>query len=343
MLSVHTNYLGDDNWYGVDTMIKNKANEQKLLCKQEIITSIDHTTRIKNYDNISRTKAYEDFYRHHPEIKWAFLASLVSRNAGWSMTDLQGKWFRKALSMEQRSLLFMTYECANWTIFQDAFPQLLLYQWSKRVKEPLFDLLEHFDVSQFMVHEWKEFWLNRNTERLMVALIINEQNVIQSPVINNALYKRLVFKTIPYRIQNFLHFSTVVFPTLNGKLFGFSVTNFDQLTNRIELGKRLAWLLFDAGLYHSFLAFSKSVPHTGSRFDYEQFFPEKRKRETPLLRTAYPEVSHTIDVSKQDWFHGQSTKKWFKVRKIPKNYELTEWFKHKQGQLHLLSLLQEYG
>jgi hypothetical protein len=53
-------------------------------------------------------------------------------------------------------------------------------------------------------------------------------------------------------------------------------------------------------------------------------------------------VSHSIDEIKQDWFHGQNTKRWFKEPKIPKNYQLTNWFRHKQDQLHLLTLLQEY-
>ncbi|UOK59912.1 DUF2515 domain-containing protein [Bacillus sp. OVS6] len=31
----------------------------------------------------------------NPEIRWAFLASMVSRNAGYCMTDLKGTWFQK--------------------------------------------------------------------------------------------------------------------------------------------------------------------------------------------------------------------------------------------------------
>lgn len=308
----------------------------------EIVSHIVNTTKNKNYDNISRTKAYENFYQKHPEIKWALLASMVSRNAGWSMTDLQGNWLRKALSIEQRSLLFMTYERANWTIFHDAYPQLLLYEWSKKQKKPFFHLLKEFQVSRFMELEWLRFWHENKIDRLMTALIINEQNVIQHPIINNKKYKSHVFKTIPYKIQERFHFSTVVFPILNGRLFGFSVSNFNQLKNRINLGKRLAWLLFYAGLYEQFVTFSRIVPHTGSRYDYEQYFPEKRKRETPLLRTTYPIVSHTLDEKRKDWFHGQNTEMWFKEKKIPNNYELTEWFKHKQDQLHLLTLLKEY-
>lgn len=311
-------------------------NESILLAR------IEQEIEKNNLDNITRTKAYEKFYFKHPEIKWAFLASMVSRNAGWSMTDLEGNWFRKALPQEKRSLLFMTYERANWMIFYDAYPQLLLYEYAMHIKKPIFNLLSHFGVSQFMVGEWEYFWQYQKLDRLMTALIINEQNVIQQPVIEQQIYKQHVFHSAPYKLQDLFHFSTVIFPTLQGKLFGFSVFNFQTLTNRIDLGKRLGWLLFQAGLYQQFEAFAKSVPHTGSRYDYEKYFPEKRRRETPLLRMAYPIVTHSLDGKREDWFHGQSTKKWFKDKKIPSKYELTDWFKHKQDQLHLLNLLQEY-
>lgn len=323
-----------------ETVIKTKQELGKT--DKEIITSIVNTTRLKNYDNISRTIAYEKYFAVHPEIKWSYLASMVSRNAGWSMTDLQGKWYRKALKTEQRSLLFMTYERANWLIFHDAYPQLLLYQWSKRVNRPLFHLLKFFQVSHFMEIEWNKFWNEKQTNRLMTALIINEQNVIQTPVIKNKLYNSHVFNTFPYKFQDMFHFSTVVFPHLNGNLYGFSVSNFTKLTNRIELGKQLAWLLFYSGFFEQFLTFSHTVLHTGSRYDYEQYFPEKRRRETPLLRTIYPFVSHTIDVKRGDWFQGQHTKRWFRHPKIPKKYEITEWFKHKEDQMHMLNLLHEY-
>ncbi|WP_083584317.1 DUF2515 family protein [Bacillus weihaiensis] len=321
-------------------MYKPKIDE--FINEKEILSYIGITTKRKNYDNISRTLAYQKYYFQHREIKWAYLASMVSRNAGWSMTDLQGKWFRKSLTEEQRHLLFLTYERANWMIFQDAFPQLLIYSFSKKFNRPLFHLLPHLQVSRFMEEEWLSFWKEPDLDRLMKALIINEQNVIQKPILEKEPYKSHVFKSIPYKFQDLFHFSTVLFPTLEGSLFGFSVYDFSEITNRIDLGKKLAWLLFESGLYEKFVVFSQSVSHTGSRYDYEFLFPDKRKRETPLLRTTYPIISHSLDEGKEDWFHGQNTKKWFKEIKIPKKYELTFWFKHKQDQLHMLTLLQEY-
>ncbi|MCY8209723.1 DUF2515 family protein, partial [Bacillus subtilis] len=171
-------------------------NVQEQQTIRKLLSRIERQTKIKNADNISRTNAYKAFYDRHPEIKWSLLASFVSRNAGWSMTDLKGSLFQLGLRERQQKWFFLAYERANWLIFSDAYPQLLLYQWSKRVGKPLFHLLHVFGVSQFMTEEWTRFWHERNTERLMYALIINEQNTIQTPIIQNPSFKKNVFDTI---------------------------------------------------------------------------------------------------------------------------------------------------
>ncbi|MFC0271644.1 DUF2515 family protein [Metabacillus herbersteinensis] len=308
----------------------------------DLLTYIKNTTQLGNYDNISRTYAYKNYYERNLEIKWSFLASMVSRNAGWCMTDLQGTWFRKALSNEKRHLLFMTYEKANWRIFADAYPQLLIYEQSKKENKPLFSLLIHFHVSTFMVKEWQYFWEYQDKERLMIALIINEQNVIQKPIIENKFYIKKVFHSFPYFFQDEFHFSTVIFPTMRGELYGFSVYDFQNVTKRIQLGKRLAWLLFHPEYYDDFLLFSRIITHTGSRYDFEQYIPKKSKRETPFLRTTYPIVTHLLDEVQRDWFHGQSTTKWFRKEKKPDTYHITEWYKQKKKQLHLFTTIEEY-
>ncbi|MGV2470239.1 DUF2515 family protein, partial [Bacillus subtilis] len=89
---------------------------------------------------------------------------------------------------------------------------LLLYEWSKRCSKPLFHLLPYFSVSRFMSTEWERFWLKRDTERLLYALIINEQYTIQSPIIQNPLLKKNVFHSIQYLFSEWGHFQTVVFP-----------------------------------------------------------------------------------------------------------------------------------
>jgi hypothetical protein len=152
-----------------------------------LVYYILNETKAQNVDNISRTKAYERFFRTYPEIKWAFLASIVSRNAGWNMTDLTIHPFRTLLGERERNHLFLTYDRANWLIFSDAYPQLLVYQFSKKFQKPLFHLLAQFKVSEFMVKEWNHFWKTKDEYRLMAALIINEQQVIDESVIQKEI------------------------------------------------------------------------------------------------------------------------------------------------------------
>lgn len=305
--------------------------------EQKIIRSIIDETERKNIDNVSRTTSYANYYERNKEIRWSFLASMVSRNAGWNMTDLEGAWFPKALDRTTRNTLFMTYEQANWLIFSDAYPQLLLYEISKKQNKPLFSLLRAFSVSQFMEKHWNEYWLCRNGEKLITAQIINEQNVIQEPVINHPFYRNKVFKSFIFKFQDWLHFSSVLFPTIQGELYGFSVHDFRKLGSRIELGKKLAWLLFHEYYYPRFYLFSKKTIHTGSRFDYEQYFSQPKPRDTPFLRAVYPIIKHKAQFQ-DDWFYDQrERRKWFKpITKInTKELCLTEWYLHKQKQLHV--------
>lgn len=310
--------------------------------ENNIIALIKNTTARKNYDNISRTKSYQEYYKRNPEIKWSFLASMVSRNAGYCMTDLKGTWFQKVLNKKMIKALFLTYEDANWLIFSDAYPQLMLYEISKTLQRPMFHLLKEFHVSSFMIKEWSFFWNTKKEERLMTSLIINEQNLIQKPIIEKSIFKKKVFHSPLFLFQDLFHFSTVVFPTIEGRLFGFSVHNFRSLDSRIKLGRNLSWLLFHPDYYSRFFAFSERNVHTGSRYDYEKYSDSDCKRISPFLRTAFPVISHQLDVKERNWFHGQPVKKWYKPLAKPKKTNFTYWLRQKQNEMHAFALLKEY-
>lgn len=91
-----------------------------------------------------------------------------------------------------------------------------------------------------MQEEWFRFWRDGDTERLMYALIINEQNTIQAPIIQNPSFKKNVFGTIPFYLSDWFHFNTVIFPSIDGHLYGISVKRFSKTEERITLGKQLA-------------------------------------------------------------------------------------------------------
>lgn len=70
----------DKNWKRDEEMVSFTKEEKQL------ITYIKEKTAIANMDNISRTRAYQQYYLRNKEVEWSFLASMVSRNAGWNMT-----------------------------------------------------------------------------------------------------------------------------------------------------------------------------------------------------------------------------------------------------------------
>ncbi|MBY0122627.1 DUF2515 domain-containing protein [Bacillus sp. S/N-304-OC-R1] len=300
----------------------------------ELIQKIKQLTTKYNADNISRTNAYFHYYRRHPEIIWSFLASMVSRNAGWNMCDLEGKWFPQIINKKLRKKLFLTYERANWLIFQDAYPQLLLYQYSTKKNRPMFHLLRYFHVSSFMEKEWNVFWEHRQIKRLMISLIINEQNMIENPVIHHPVYKKKVFQTPHFILQDWFHYSSVLFPTCEGVLYGASVNGFKSITKRIDLGKRLADILFDQELYPSFYHFAKKTVHTGSRYDYEYYFKKRPRRTTPFLRCTYPIIKHRRHYQ-EDWSKKKRLKrKWLREEvKHINPFDITEWYLDKQAHI----------
>lgn len=309
--------------------------------EERVISYINQVVTKGNVDNISRTQYYYKYYVRNPEIEWSFLASMVSRNAGWNMTDLEGMYFPLVLPQSLRQQMFQTYERANWLIFLDAFPQIMLHELSKRYNTSFFHLLKHFHVSQFMQKEWLNFWETKDRKRLMTALIINEQNVIQQPVIKHPYYKREVFHSIPFLVQDWLHYSVVLFPTISGELYGFSVHDFTDVNERIHLGKKLAWLLFHPDYYHAFKQFCERTEHTGSRRDYEQYVRTGIRKETPFLRIAFPIITHhRCDFS--DWsIKVKRTEKWFKPIRAPKGHHITNWYLNKQKHLHNAILLSK--
>ena len=283
--------------------------------EKQLLHTIKRLTQKRNRDNISRTKAYEHYFRKYPEIKWALLAGLVSRNAGWNMCDLESECLSYLLTKRYRCQLFLTYEDANWRIFQDAYPQLLLYHFSVKYNRPLFYLCEKLYITAFMEKEWGRFWLYKNEKRLAYALIINEQHIIEKPVIQKRF---LVFHSLLYLLQDRLHHSKVLFPTFDGELYGFSVSHFQDVDARIQLGKKLYELLFSPKLHPYFYHFISETEPSGSRYDYEQYRNSLLKRRTPMLRMVYPVITHQPTLTDQ-WDIGCKLKsKWFQEPRMPK-------------------------
>ncbi len=236
--------------------------------KQNLINNIKTRTAELNLNNVTRTMAYLDFYRWHPEIHWALLGHMVSRNGGWNMTDLRGEWLTRLLTEQEQYEFFSFLERGNWLIFQDVYPQFLLYEESLRRQENLFDLLQYFHVSVFMETMWNYFWQKGNFYVLAIALIINEQSYLEHRVVRNPHYQETVLKTLQFKLQDILSLNQIIFP-YDGGIIGMTLHHFSSLHERILLGRRLYRLLFGKQeTLEAIVRWSTDHPHTGSRKDY---------------------------------------------------------------------------
>ncbi|KXH82094.1 hypothetical protein AU377_06570 [Sporosarcina sp. HYO08] len=255
----------------------NRPEEQNLpLHEQHLLQTIRLKTEQLNVNNVTRTKAYLDFYNCWPDIHWAFLGHIVSRNGGWNMTDLRGEFLARLMTESSRTHFFSFLERGNWLIFQDAYPQFLLYEESVMRNRNLFYLLSYLNVSVFMEVIWNYFWKEHDPAILAIALIINEQSYLENRVVQNPVYKKKVFQTVEFVLQDFLSFNHILFPFAKegeelrrASLRGLTLHHFGFLHERIQLGKELYQLLFqDPELFEKVYQWAITHPHTGSRKDY---------------------------------------------------------------------------
>ena len=238
----------------------------------DIVQIVREQTAFYNRNNVTRTKAYLDYFDHHPEIHWALLAHSVSRNGGWGMTDVKGEWFARIASPGEDVRFFGFLERVNWLIFGDAFPQLLLYEEGKRRERNLSRLLDLFHVSRFMREMWNVFWEKRESQLLTRALIVNEQNYVESRAIHNPKYKQSVIMSLEFQAQSLLNLNQAIFPFCKGndiRLAGTLVKQFVSIDDRIVTGIQLYHILFEDRLVHqAILKWMRATPHTGSRADF---------------------------------------------------------------------------
>ncbi|WP_176555719.1 DUF2515 family protein [Virgibacillus ndiopensis] len=296
--------------------------------EQNIINRIKSETAQKNKNNTTRTHYYLEFYKQFPEIHWAFLGHMVSRNGGWNMTDLRGGLLSRLLSEEEQNNFFAFLERGNWLIFHDIYPQLLLYQESVNRNTNLFYMLQVIGASTFMEVIWNYFWENKDEYLLAIALVINEQSYLEERVIQKPYYQKTVLETIEFKLQDLLSLNQILFPYIDEsaiRLTGQTIHHFSSLHDRILLGKRLYKLLFERENYHKFFKWASKQPHTGSRKDYCSMLfndinesipgkPFKRRTEncnlkpgshriySPKLKYAWKNREHE-QAEKGDWYH----------------------------------------
>lgn len=162
----------------------NLAMEEKRLVQQ-----ITAQTKEKNENNVTRTAAYLDFYKRHPEIHWAFLGHMVSRNGGWNMTDLKGELLLYLLTEKEQQSFFTFLERGNWLIFQDIYPQFLLYEESKNEENRCFIFFQCFTYQP----SWKRFGTIFGTTAILL-FSPSPWSLTNKIIWKNALFKIPFFK-----------------------------------------------------------------------------------------------------------------------------------------------------
>ena len=232
---------------GKPSPARNNQAQRALVCEEDciILEEIQTLTQQLNRSNVTRTAAYLECYEQYPELHWALLAHMVSRNGGYHMTDLHSDLMHNLQNEEHREHMYRLLERCNALIFQDAYPQLQLYIHSRRLGRSCFHLLPHFHVSAFMTPFWERFWLERCSAILSVALIINEQNYIESRVVQHPYFQKEVLSKPAFHLHNLAGLNHIVFPLgQGGGLAGRVIEHFGKLNERIQFGKGLYALLF---------------------------------------------------------------------------------------------------
>lgn len=332
---------------------KQPWSQSDVLLAEEIAKE----TAQAGISNITRTQSYLNCFQKYPELHWAFLAHMVSRNAGWSMTDLHSSLVGQFMSDEDKALYYRFLERSNALIFQDAYPQLLLYMKSRERGNGHFHLLPYFHVSRFMRPFWERFWIDRNSALLTVGLIINEQNYIEHRVISNPYYQKKVSSKGKFRLFSVSGFNQSLFPMIESdtspvtRIAGRTVSDFAGLQDRIALGKSLYAILMELqDVRHGALCFAEQVPHTGSRTDYmphlftwdkskaatlpnqgevvtsihtEKALPDGKRLYSPKLLDIWHDTPYE-PITREDWFKNQSMLHAISKPKLPLLCDITK-------------------
>jgi len=331
--------------------------------EKAIVEAIRSETGRANRDNVTRTAAYWSVYERRPELHWALLAHVVSRNGGWAMTDLKGDLLPRLLDERLIESSFELLEACNSLIFGDAYPQLRLYEEGLRLCRPLLSLLPEFGVSAFMAPFWDSFLEDGDSVPLTEALIVNEQHFIQHRVVENPYFKQAVFSSAEFKAQPFLQTNQLLIPLAEKhaaadagagapiRLAGRVLERFEDLRERIEFGKCLYGLLYGyPRVLSAAVAFARGVPHTGSRADY---WPHRFRREaaarkkgasakaddavqtvwhSPGLAEAWPDRP-LFPSEGRDWFRDMDVFGYVSPIRLPKAVDMTH--EHLFGQFKL--------
>ncbi len=226
----------------------------------------------RNVDNVARTQSYLELYawtrEHGVELPWLFMAHLVSRNAGYLMTDLA----RRIAAMRgaeghdndptmtgAMENLFVLLERANFLIFWDAWHHV------GAVLAGELDTLASPRTPRFMIDAWQRHHTAPDERTLVLDLVHNEQHLIEHRAVHHpelGAGLRLMFLIEASGKDRPLVFPAADAPDIRARRFA-------EVDQRIAVGRRIFdEVLADRARRDAMFAWAMAHPHTGSRGIY---------------------------------------------------------------------------
>jgi Protein of unknown function (DUF2515) len=236
----------------------------------------------RNTDNVTRTESYLELYAWTVaggrELPWVLMAHLVSRNAGYLMSDLARSLDGKAgadpaLAGAMKSLMTLL-ERANFLIFHDAWHHVLHHLLGRT------DELSSPRTPRFMIDAWGRHGRNGCADErpLVLDLVHNEQHLIERRAVHHARLApglRLLEMIEMSGREKPLHFPIEAAPAI-------TVGGFAQVDRRIAAGARIFdEVVADRSRRSALLGWARTHPHTGTRAVYGG-------KPGPTIRAAWP-------------------------------------------------------
>ncbi len=220
----------------------------------ELLAQLD----ARNVDNIARTASYLELYaltvREPPDLPWLLMAHLVSRHAGYLMTDVARA--RERIPDAPWNQLFLFLERANFLIFWDAWDHVLRHLGD----EPM-----TARTPTFMREAWDRHRARPPSDdgerQLVLDLVHNEQHYIEHRVVRNPRFADA------RQIVAFAEASGRDKPIdLPLTSVAIRVGEFASLTRRIETGRRIFdEVLADRVRRRAIFEWAQAHPYTGDR------------------------------------------------------------------------------
>ncbi len=215
------------------------------------------------------------------ELPWIFMAHLVSRNAGYLMTDLGAALDdpSNVFTRESTEELFALLERANFLIFHDAWFHVLHHLLGRTGE--LGD-----ETPRFIRERWRAYeeaaaaGVSPELERsLVMDLVTNEQNLIEHRVVHHPRFPRA--RAMIAFFEGVGREAPIVLPETDARI---TVGAFARIERRVEAVRRIFdEVLAERATRERLFRWAMEHPHTGSRVVYTS-----RPRHDQTLRAAWP-------------------------------------------------------